>query len=215
MPIFALDESLYFPPPHLAESDGLLAMGGNLSPERLLAAYKKGIFPWYDAPPILWWCPNPRFVLFPEALKVSKSLQTLIKKKQFDFTINTAFKKVITACKSIKRINQESTWINEDIIDAYCKLHHQGIAFSAEVWQNNQLVGGLYGILLGKIFFGESMFSTVSNASKVAFVHFVQFLKNQYNIVLIDCQIHSNHLESLGAGMIPLEEFQQYLSENI
>ena len=215
MPIFALDESLYFPPVHLAEPDGLLAIGGNLSPERLLTAYKKGIFPWYDAPPVLWWCPNPRFVLFPEELKISKNLQLLIKKQPFDFTINTAFEKVITACKTIKRKDQEGTWINEDIVAAYCKLHQQGIAHSAEVWQNNQLVGGLYGILLGKIFFGESMFSSVSNASKVAFVHFVQFLQKQYDIVLIDCQIHSDYLESFGAKMIPLEDFQQYLSENI
>ncbi len=183
MPIFALDESLYFPPVHLAEPDGLLAIGGNLSPERLLTAYKKGIFPWYDAPPVLWWCPNPRFVLFPEELKISKNLQLLIKKQPFDFTINTAFEKVITACKTIKRKDQEGTWINEDIVSAYCKLHQQGIAHSAEVWQNNQLVGGLYGILLGKIFFGESMFSSVSNASKVAFVHFVQFLQKQYSSI--------------------------------
>ncbi|TXH19994.1 MAG: leucyl/phenylalanyl-tRNA--protein transferase [Chitinophagaceae bacterium] len=211
MPIFALDENLYFPPTHLAEPDGLLAMGGDLSTERLLLAYKNGIFPWYNEPPILWWSPNPRFVLFPDELKISKSLQSLIKKNSFKFTINTACKQVITSCKNIERKDQDGTWINHEIVDAYYSLHEKGSVYSAEVWQNNQLVGGLYGVLLGKIFFGESMFSHVSNASKVAFVQFVKYLKEEKEIELIDCQIYSEYLESFGARMIPLPEFQRYL----
>ena len=215
MPIFALDENLYFPPTHLAEPDGLLAMGGDLSTERLLLAYKQGIFPWYNEPPILWWSPNPRFVLFPDELKISKSLQAIIKKNSFEFTINTVCKQVITACKNIDRKDQDGTWINHDIIDAYSSLHEKGIVYSAEVWQNKQLVGGLYGVLIGKIFFGESMFSKVSNASKAAFVQFVKYLKEEKGIVLIDCQIYSEYLESFGAKMIPLPEFQQYLNTSI
>ncbi|MBS1935633.1 MAG: leucyl/phenylalanyl-tRNA--protein transferase, partial [Bacteroidetes bacterium] len=166
MPLFALEKELIFPPVHLAEPDGLLAVGGDLSKERLLLAYKNGIFPWYEGQHILWWSPDPRFVLFPDELKVSKSMKQLIKKNEFEFTINKAFSEVISNCKTIARRGQESTWITDEVKTAYIQLHKSGYAHSAEVWMNNELVGGLYGIRLGKVFFGESMFSKVSNASK-------------------------------------------------
>lgn len=210
MPIFALDETLYFPPVHLADSDGLLAMGGDLSQGRLLHAYQSGIFPWYSEPPILWWCPNPRFVLFPEELRISKSLHALIKKNVFDFTINKAFKEVINNCKMIARNGETGTWINDDMIAAYTELHKNGYAHSAEAWKNGNLVGGLYGIKMGKVFFGESMFSLASNASKYAFAKYINQLKVE-GIQLIDCQVYSAHLESLGAKMISLDEFLKYL----
>jgi len=212
MAIFALSDELIFPPVHLAEPNGLLAIGGDLSPERLLLAYRSGIFPWYDAPPILWWCPNPRFVLFTDELKLSKSLKPLLNRNAFEFTTNTAFKQVIEYCKRIPRTGQDGTWINEEIIHAYIKLHELGFAHSAEVWQNNMLVGGLYGLKIGRIFFGESMFSLVSNASRYAFAKFTQQLRKE-NIGLIDCQIHSEYLESMGARMIDGKEFQQKIKE--
>ena len=214
MPIFALDNELYFPPVHLAEKDGLLAIGGDLSIERLLLAYRSGIFPWYDEPPVLWWSPDPRFVLFPQELKISKSLRSLLNKNAFEFTTNKAFAKVITHCKSIVRPGQNGTWINEEIIKAYNKLHEQGFAHSAEVWQKGRLVGGLYGIMLGKIFFGESMFSLVNNASKYAFAKYVQQLQAE-EVEIIDCQIYSQYLESMGAKMIAGKAFQKILKEYI
>lgn len=212
MAIFALDDALYFPPAHLAEPDGLLAIGGNLSPERLLLAYRSGIFPWYSEPPILWWCPNPRFVLFPNELKISKSLHSLLKKNVFQFTIDTAFKDVITNCKTVSRTGEPGTWINEDMIAAYTRLHEIGYAQSAEVWLDGKLVGGLYGIKLGNVFFGESMFSLVSNASKYAFVKYIQQLIKE-DIKLVDCQVYSQHLESLGARMIDIELFLKYINK--
>ncbi|MFV0607465.1 MAG: leucyl/phenylalanyl-tRNA--protein transferase [Niabella sp.] len=210
MAIFALDNKLLFPPVHLAESNGLLAIGGDLLPERLLLAYRSGIFPWYDAPPVLWWCPNPRFVLFPNELKIRKSLKPLLNRNAFEFTINKAFGEVITACMEIPRSDQFGTWINDDVIEAYCKLHNMGYAHSAEVWQNGTLVGGLYGIKINQVFFGESMFSLVSNASRYAFTKYVAHLK-QENISVIDCQIHSEYLESMGAKMIDGKEFDDLL----
>lgn len=212
MAIFALDDQLIFPPVHLAEPNGLLAIGGDLSTERLLLAYRSGIFPWYDEPPILWWSPDPRFVLFPGELKIAKSLKPLLNRNVFKFTTNRAFKDVIGHCKKVPRPGQDGTWINENIIDAFVQLHEMGYAHSAEVWQDDELVGGLYGMKLGKMFFGESMFSLVSNASRYAFAKYVQQLQAE-DIGLIDCQIHSEYLESMGARMIGRAEFQEWLSD--
>jgi leucyl/phenylalanyl-tRNA--protein transferase len=210
MPLFALDNEIIFPPVHLAEPDGLLAVGGDLSTERLLLAYRQGIFPWYEGQHILWWCPNPRFILTPPTLKVSKSMKQLLKRDTFTFTINKAFPEVINNCKSIDRPGQSGTWITNQMKEAYIRLHKLGFAHSAEVWHNNELVGGLYGIRLGKVFFGESMFSKVSNASKYAFISYVQHLE-QEGVQLIDCQVYTEHLESLGAHMISREDFVQLL----
>jgi leucyl/phenylalanyl-tRNA--protein transferase len=210
MPLFALDKELIFPPVHLAEPDGLLAVGGDLSTERLLLAYHSGIFPWYEGQHILWWSPDPRFILTPETLKVSKSMKQLFKKQAFTFTVNEAFARVIDNCKAIDRRGQSGTWITESMKAAYIRLHRQGFAHSAEVWQNNELVGGLYGVRLGKVFFGESMFTKVSNASKYAFISYIQQLQHE-GVALIDCQVYTEHLESLGAHMIPREEFIQLL----
>lgn len=212
MPLFVLDKELAFPPAHLAEPDGLLAMGGDLSPDRLLLAYRNGIFPWYEGEHILWWAPDPRFVLFPEELKISKSIKPLLNKTEFDFTINTAFASVIHQCKKITRPGQDGTWITNEVEKAYIQMHELGYAHSAEVWQDNELVGGLYGIKLGKVFFGESMFSKVSNASRYAFITYVQQLKKE-GIQLIDCQVYTEYLESMGAQMIPGNEFNNLLKQ--
>lgn len=214
MPLFALDAELIFPPVNLAEPDGLLAVGGDLSPKRLLLAYRKGIFPWYEGDHILWWCPDPRFVLFPSKLKISKSMSQLIKKKSFDFTINQAFSEVINHCKTVSRRGQAGTWITEEVKQAYNHMHELGFAHSAEVWKNGKLVGGLYGIRLGKVFFGESMFSEYSNASKYAFIKYIEYLQTE-NINLIDCQVYTEHLESLGAEMVPRSEFLKLLNSNL
>ena len=206
MSLFILEKELFFPPVHLSEPDGLLAIGGDLSTERLLLAYRNGIFPWYEGDHILWWCPDPRFVLFPDELKVSKSMQSVLKKESFDFTIDKVFKDVIHNCKQTKRPGQLGTWITDAVEKAYNKLHKLGHAHSAEAWMDGKLVGGLYGIKLGKVFFGESMFSNESNASKFAFIKYVQQLKTE-GIELIDCQVYTEHLESLGARMISRDEF--------
>lgn len=210
MPVFTIDKELIFPPVHLAEPDGLLAMGGELSTERLLLAYRNGIFPWYEDDLPLWWCPDPRFVLFPEEIRINKTIKSLIKKNEFEFTVNNAFEAVIHHCKNVKRPGQFGTWITDEVEKAYTTLHRLGFAHSAEVWKNNELVGGLYGIKMGSVFFGESMFSLVSNASRFAFVKYVQQLKAE-GIQLIDCQIYTEYLESLGARMIPREKFIQLL----
>lgn len=212
MPIFALDKELIFPPVHLAEPDGLLAMGGDLSPERLLLAYQNGIFPWYEEDIILWWCPDPRFVLFPGELKINKTVKSLLNKSVFEFTVNKAFKEVIQNCKNIKRSDQEGTWITAEVEKAYCNLHELGYAHSAEVWQNGQLAGGLYGVKLGKVFYGESMFSKSSNASRYAFTKYVQLLQTE-GIELIDCQVHTEYLESMGARMINRKDFVNHLRQ--
>jgi leucyl/phenylalanyl-tRNA---protein transferase len=210
-----LTDDIVFPPVEMADDNGLLAMGGDLSTERLLMAYKNGIFPWYNEDePICWWSPNPRFILLPAELKVSKSMQTVLNNGSFRFTINKAFDKVIASCKTIKRKHEEGTWIQQDIIDAYTQLHKSGFAVSAEAWKNGELVGGLYGVLLGNVFFGESMFSTASNASKFAFINFVRHLQKQ-NVQLIDCQIYTAHLESLGAKMIDRKLFCELLEKEI
>ncbi len=204
-----LSEDIIFPQVHLADDDGLLAIGGDLSSERLILAYKNGIFPWFSlGEPILWWSPNPRFVLFPEKLKVSKSMKQVLRKSDFEVTINQDFERVINACAKTKRNGEHGTWITKAMIDAYINLHHLGFATSVEVWLHNQLVGGLYGVDLGNgVFCGESMFSTMSNASKVGFIKFIQ----NTNYKLIDCQVYTEHLESLGAEQIERGEFMKNL----
>ncbi|MBS1668972.1 MAG: leucyl/phenylalanyl-tRNA--protein transferase [Bacteroidetes bacterium] len=204
--MFVISKELVFPPVDLAEPDGLLAIGGDLSTERLLLAYRSGIFPWYEGTHVLWWSPDPRFVLFPEELKVSKSMHQLLRKSAFSFSINQAFSEVINNCKSISRKDQTGTWITDEMKEAYIRLHQLGHAHSAEVWEGKELVGGLYGIRMGKCFFGESMFSKVSNASKYAFISYVQALLLA-GIKLIDCQVYTEHLESLGARMIDRKDF--------
>jgi leucyl/phenylalanyl-tRNA--protein transferase len=208
--IFSLKKELYFPPVHLAEPDGLLAMGGDLSPERILLAYSKGIFPWFEGDVPLWWATNPRFVIFPEELKVSKSMKQVLKSNAFSFTVNKDCMQVITHCGNIKRDGQRGTWITQDIKKTYFNLHQQGYVSSAETWQDGQLVGGLYGIRIGNVFCGESMFSLVNNASKYAFINYVQLLKED-GVQLIDCQIYTPHLESLGGKMISLTDYLKYL----
>jgi leucyl/phenylalanyl-tRNA---protein transferase len=210
MPIFVLDKELEFPSVHLAEPDGLLAIGGDLSVERLLVAYQSGIFPWYEGEYILWWSPDPRFILIPQELIVHKSMKALLRKNIFRFTVNTAFLEVISNCKMISRRDQAGTWISEEMRAAYMRLHTLGYAHSAETWQNGELVGGLYGVRIGNVFFGESMFSKISNASKYAFINYVQQLKKE-GVKLIDCQVYTEHLESLGARMIDRNEFIELL----
>jgi len=209
--MYLLSKDLIFPPVHLANKDGLLAIGGDLSEERLLLAYKSGIFPWYNqGEPIIWYSPNPRMVLFPKDLKISKSMKQVIRKNEFKITFNQSFAEVISKCKNIERDGQGGTWITNEMQEAYIKLQKLGIAKSVEVWQKDKLVGGLYGIDLGTVFCGESMFSKVSNASKMAFIFLVQKLEKE-NYKLIDCQVYNSHLESLGADEIPRDEFLTYL----
>ena len=214
MPLFRLGKELLFPPVQLSEPDGLLAIGGDLSVERLLLAYRKGIFPWYEKTDILWWCPDPRFVLFPKDLKVSKSMKKLIQQNAFAFTVNKAFEQVISNCKTILRNYQDGTWITDDIKKAYISLHRLGYAHSAEAWLDDELVGGLYGVRLGRVFFGESMFSTYSNASKFAFIKYIELLLNE-GVELIDCQVYTEHLQSLGAIMIPRNKFIDLLEKSL
>ncbi len=207
MQLHILDNELWFPPVEQALPDGLLAAGGDLSIDRLLMAYRSGIFPWYsDDEPPLWWSPDPRFVLLPDDLKVSKSMEQVIRSNVFEFRVDTHFKDVIINCKDVRREGQDGTWITDDVVDAYTQLHEAGYAHSAEAWKDGNLVGGLYGVLIGKVFFGESMFSLVSNASKYAFICWVRRLHEQ-GIELIDCQVYTPHLESLGARMVPRQDF--------
>lgn len=208
--IFRLTEELVFPNPELAEEDGLLAIEGDLSVERLLLAYQNGIFPWFgDDTPILWYSPHERFVLFPNEVKISKSIRQVLKNNPFKITYNKAFEKVILACAEAKRKEGNGTWITEEMQSAYTKLHQLGHVHSIEVWENEELVGGLYGVLINKVFCGESMFSKKSNASKIALI----WLCQNANINIIDCQIHSEHLEKMGARMIEREEFIEYLQQ--
>lgn len=196
-----------FPSLEYVTSEGILAVGGDLSTERLLHAYSNGIFPWYsEGEPILWYCPDPRMVLYLNKLKVSKSMKSLLKKEIYRVTYNEAFQDVIQQCKSIDRGDGLGTWITDDMQQAYIELHKKGIAKSVEVWRNDTLVGGLYGVDLGHVFCGESMFSKESNASKIAFVHLVRKLNNE-GYKLLDCQIYNSHLASLGAEEIPREDF--------
>ena len=208
-----LTKDLVFPPVTLANRDGILAIGGDLSVERLLLAYQSGIFPWFEqGDPIMWWSPNPRMVLFLDELIVSKSMRSILNRNVFTVTFNQNFRDVISNCQNVKRNGQTGTWITNDMIEAYCKLNELGIAKSVEVWQNEQLVGGLYGIDLGTIFCGESMFSLVSNASKVAFIALVEQLKEK-NYKLLDCQVYNPHLESLGCREIKRNEFMRILKK--
>ncbi len=212
MSIFQLTDELVFPHPSYAREDGLLAVGGDLSCERLLLAYNYGIFPWYsEDEPILWWSPNPRFVLFPKDLKVSSSMRKFLRKEVYRVTFDTVFREVITLCGKLRSGN---TWITNDMIESYCKLHELGFAHSVEVWYEEKLVGGLYGIRMGSCFFGESMFSTMDNASKTALISLI----NKMNFSIIDCQVYSKHLESLGAvnleRNIYLELLYKYLEND-
>lgn len=203
--------NMVFPNVENADEDGLLAIGGDLSEERLILAYRSGIFPWFsEGEPILWWSPDPRFVLYPKKVKISKSMKKLIRNETFNVTYNQNFEEVIAHCALIKRTDQVGTWISEEMKRAYINLHKKGIAKSVEVWQNNKLVGGLYGIDLGHVFCGESMFSLVSNASKYGFIKLANQLDKD-NYQLIDCQVHTPHLESLGAIMIHRNEFIKVL----
>ncbi len=211
MPVFILNDSPHFPDVHLSEKDGLLAVGGDLSKKRLINAYLNGIFPWYNPnEPILWWSPDPRLVLFPHELRVSKRLKRTIKQKRFKITFNQAFKKVMEECANVRLEKGEGTWINEDMVNAYCSLFYEGFCVSAEAWEGHELVGGLYGVLLGKVLFGESMFSRKRDASKVAFVSLISHLKEK-GLKLIDCQVETSHLKNFGARMIPRDEFLKYL----
>ncbi|MGN6602489.1 MAG: leucyl/phenylalanyl-tRNA--protein transferase [Ginsengibacter sp.] len=208
------DEAIYdFPEPIIGDEYGLVAVGGNLASGTLINAYKKGIFPWFNPGEIIqWFSPDPRFVLFPEKIKVSHSMKNVFNKHLFKFTVDKAFKEVIHACRLVKRSDGNGSWISDQIENAYFELFQLGIAHSAEAWQNNKLVGGLYGVLLGKIFFGESMFAAKSNASKFAFIKYVQKLEKE-GIELIDCQVYTKHLESLGAEFITGTEFNSLLKE--
>ena len=212
--MYLLSELIFFPPVVSANPEGILAVGGDLSIERLLLAYKSGIFPWFNPrEPILWWAPSSRMVLFFDDLIISKSMRNILNRNVFKVTFNQDFKAVISNCRSIKREGQNGTWISDEMIEAYCNLHKLGIAKSVEVWQNEELVGGLYGIDLGNVFCGESMFSKVSNASKVAFISLANQLKND-NYKVLDCQVYNEHLESLGCREIDREYFMKILKED-
>ncbi len=216
MPVFWLSPSdLTFPNPALANEDGILAIGGDLSVERLLMAYNNGLFPWFNpGDPILWWSPDPRFVLFPDDLKVAKSMRSYFNQRKYEVSFDKAFREVITNCKNQSRKGQSGgTWISQDMIEAYCALHDKGYAHSVEVWDGEELVGGLYGIALGKLFFGESMFSKKSNASKLGFITLVKYLASK-GYELIDCQQETQHLKSLGGKNIMREDFLNIVRSN-
>jgi leucyl/phenylalanyl-tRNA---protein transferase len=212
MSVFLLSEALKFPLPELADADGLLAVGGDLSPERLLMAYRMGIFPWYaEDTPILWWSPDPRLVLFPDELKISKSLQRVIARGVFQVTVNRVFREVIEHCAEARRGDDAGTWLVPGMIEAYCRLHQLGYAHSVESWHQGRLVGGLYGIALGRVFYGESMFTLKTDASKVALVHLVRILQT-LQFEFIDCQVTTHHLKSLGAREILRQDFLTILA---
>ena len=210
--MYRLTDALLFPSPEQASAEGIVAVGGDLQPERVMLAYRKGIFPWFESDDfLLWWSPDPRMVLFPDQLKISKSMRTVLRKKQFKVTFNKSFDQVVEACAKVKRFGQNGTWITPGLMEVYSTLHTQGYAHSVEVWEEGSLVGGLYGIDLGTIFCGESMFSKSSNASKVALIFLVKELKkNKYE--LIDCQVPTQHLASMGAEPISRTKFLTFLS---
>ncbi len=215
MPIYLLTDDLVFPPPQVSEPDGLLAIGGDLREQRLLLAYRMGIFPWYsEGEPILWWSPDPRLVLYPEEFRASKSLRKIIKQRRFRVTMDTAFTQVMTACAVVWRREQQGTWITDEMIAAYTRLHHRGYAHSVEVWDTGELAGGLYGVSLGRCFFGESMFCRQSNTSKVALYYLVEYVKS-FRFDLIDCQVTTEHLLSLGAREIPRRQFLAELKHSL
>ncbi|SCJ89553.1 Leucyl/phenylalanyl-tRNA--protein transferase [uncultured Clostridium sp.] len=214
MPIYQLPDEIIFPNPELAEDDGLLAVGGDLSFERLLLAYCNGIFPWYsDDDPILWWCPKPRFIIKPSEVKISKSMKRVFNSGKFRVSFDNGFEAVITNCKELRE-NKEGTWINDDIREAYINLFNKGFASSVEVYRGENLVGGLYGVKLGKCFFGESMFSIETNASKVALISMCKKLEEE-GYLFLDCQMHTNHLESMGGKFVSWEEFKLMLEEGV
>ncbi|TRZ44482.1 leucyl/phenylalanyl-tRNA--protein transferase [Robertkochia solimangrovi] len=210
-----LTDDMDFPPVSYADPEGVLAIGGKLTESRLIQAYEKGIFPWFEGgSPVLWWSPDPRMVLFPGEIRITKSMRQLLRQRRFRVTYNTAFENVIRSCAEMKRSGQSGTWITEEMIEAYCGLYRKGRARSVEVWDGEELVGGLYGVDLGHVFCGESMFSKVSNASKYGFITLVKDLEeNGYK--LIDCQIYTNHLASLGADEIPRDEFLRILKKEV
>ena len=215
MPVFELSEKLGFPPPHLAEREGLLAVGGDLSLPRLILAYKKGIFPWYsEYDPIIWWSPDPRLVLYPPRLKVARSLKKILNQGRFEITLDRAFERVIRECALVRTEMGEGTWLVGEMIEAYCLLHAAGYAHSVEAWHEGKLAGGLYGVSLGACFFGESMFTRVSNASKAAFVTLVRQLE-RWRFDMIDCQVRTDHLVRLGAVDIPRREFLKRLEKSL
>lgn len=215
MPVFHLSDKIAFPPPHLAPRDGLLAVGGDLSQKRLLLAYSMGIFPWFsDNEPIMWWSPDPRLVLHPRDLRVSKTLSKIVKKNMFHLTMDSAFDQVINQCAQTRLQNNEGTWLVKDMIDAYCKLHESGFAHSVETWHQGELVGGLYGVSLGNCFFGESMFTRRNNASNVALVTLVEYL-NKLSFDIIDCQLTTKHLLRFGAREIPRAAFLNQLEVSL
>ena len=216
MPHFLLEKSNHiFPHPYLADKDGFLAMGGDLSVGRLLSAYRSGIFPWYnDSTPILWFSTHPRLVLFPKELKVSKSMKQLFRRKAFDITIDTEFEKVIDYCARQKRDGQDGTWITDELKQAFVQLHEMGYVHSVEVWEDGILVGGLYGLALGKVFYGESMFAHKSNASKYGFISLITLLREK-SFELVDCQQDTPHLRSFGADLITKEDFFNKLKLNV
>jgi leucyl/phenylalanyl-tRNA--protein transferase len=214
MPIYGLTEELAFPHPSEANEDGLLAVYGDLSPKRLLLAYCNGIFPWYsEDDPILWWSPDPRFILCPQNLKISNSMKKVLRKNTYKITFDTCFRDVMFNCGNLRK-ETTGTWITEEMLEAYCKLHELGFAHSVEAWYEGNLVGGLYGISIGKCFFGESMFSTMSNASKAAFITLCKILEEK-NYLIIDCQVYTEHLESLGAVNISREDFLSIIEKGI
>jgi leucyl/phenylalanyl-tRNA--protein transferase len=215
VPVFLLSDTIEFPPPHLASKDGLLAVGGDLSQKRLLLAYRMGIFPWFsNNEPILWWSPDPRLVLYPHEIKISKTLKKIIKKEVFKVTMDLAFNEVINQCAQIRLKKNQGTWIIEDIIEAYCRLHESGFAHSVEVWRQGELAGGLYGVSLGRCFFGESMFTRVSNASNIAIVKLTKYL-SELSFDLIDCQVTTKHLIRFGAREIPRKLFLEQLEKSL
>ena len=215
MPVFLLSDTIEFPTPHLASEDGLLAVGGDLSQERLLLAYRMGIFPWFsNNEPILWWSPDPRLVLYPHEIKISKTLRKIIKKDVFSVTMDIAFNEVINQCAQVRLKKNQGTWIVKDMIDAYCNLHESGFAHSVEVWQGGDLAGGLYGVSLGKCFFGESMFTRVSNASNIGLVKLLEHLK-KLSFDMIDCQVATEHLTRFGARQIPRIRFLNQLEKSL
>lgn len=215
MPVFLLNDTVEFPSPQLASNIGLLAVGGDLSEERLLLAYRMGIFPWFsEGEPIMWWSPDPRLVLYPEEIQISKSLKKTIAKGIFTVTLDSAFDAVIRGCAEARRKNNEGTWILGEMIDAYNQLHASGVAHSIEAWHKGELAGGLYGIALGGCFFGESMFSKISDASKVAFVTLVEHLRTR-SFHMIDCQVTTDHLKRFGAREIPRSDFLSQIKQSL
>lgn len=215
MAVFKLPKEIIFPDPELSDEDGLLAIGGDLSLERLILAYCNGIFPWYNkGEPILWWCPKPRFIIIPNEIKVSKSMKKIIKKNEFKVTFNNDFEEVINNCKTLRETNGEGTWITDEMKNAYINLFNHGYAMSVEAYIGEQLVGGLYGVKIGKCFFGESMFSKVSNGSKIALIKLAEKLTSE-DFIFIDCQMHTNHLESMGGKFVDWSIFKELLNKGL